>query len=206
MKPFCFRRRGNSPPLRLLMSAFSAQLCPPARWATFIPFAGYSATPRIWRLGQGFGEAGGGALRLCRLPRPPGLPTREFGWPTPGPSRLMGRQTGFQGDNYYRPVTFSAPSLGNVPCQTTGACLGQPWPPDLLQLTYAAAGGPLGSRPGGCPGRPMACHLATGSRDLGLPRDRASAWSEATSGRGKPRLLFALEPWKASLWEEQGFR
>src|SRR3954452_25630425 len=89
-------------------------------------------------------------------------------WPAIG-------QTGFQGDNYYRPVTFSAPSLGNVPCQTTGACLGQPWPPDLLQLTYAAAGGPLGSRPGACPGRPMACHLATGSRDLGLPRDRASA-------------------------------
>lgn len=52
--------------------------------------------------------------------------TREFGWPTTGPSRLIG-QTGFQGDNYYRPVTFSAPSLGNVPCQTTGACLSQPW-------------------------------------------------------------------------------
>jgi hypothetical protein len=65
----------------------------------------------------------------------------------------MGRQTGFQGDNYYRPVTFSAPSLGNVPCQTTGACLGQPWPPDLLQLTYAAAGGPVGLKAGGLPGQ-----------------------------------------------------
>ena len=26
-----------------------------------------------------------------------------------------------QGDNYYRPVTFSAPSLGDVPSQITGA-------------------------------------------------------------------------------------
>ena len=42
--------------------------------------------------------------------------TREFGWPTTGPSRLIG-QTGFQGDNYYRPVTFSAPSLGNYPAK-----------------------------------------------------------------------------------------
>lgn len=184
MKPFCFRRRGNSPPLRLLMSAFSAQLCPLARWATFIPFAGYSATPRIWRLGQGFGEAGGGALRLCRLPRHPGLPTREFGWPWPtlapgGPVGLKARelprqtdvprsssptgrpgaegaigQTGFQGDNYYRPVTFSVPSLGNVPCQT-----------------------------------------------YRTPRPRRTACPP-----GRARGIFALEPWKASLWEEQRFR
>jgi len=90
MKPFCFRRRGNYPPFRLLMSAFLAQLCPPAQWASFIPFAGYSATPRIWHLGQGFGET------VKKLPLPP-YPKLE------------------QRDNYYRPVTFLAPSPGNIP-------------------------------------------------------------------------------------------
>jgi len=87
--------------------------------------------------------------------------TREFGWPTTGPSRLIG-QTGFQGDNYYRPVTFSAPSLGNVPCQTTGACLGQPWPPDQGPVGLKAGGvaradrwpaiGQLGPKTSGCQG------------------------------------------------------
>jgi hypothetical protein len=33
----------------------------------------------------------------------------------------MGMAPDSQGDNYYRPVTFSAPSLGDVPSQTTGA-------------------------------------------------------------------------------------
>jgi len=50
-------------------------------------------------------------------------------------------QTGFQGDNYYRPVTFSAPSLGNVPCQTTGASFRSG---ALKGLLMGGAGVPLG--------------------------------------------------------------
>jgi len=63
-------------------------------------------------------------------------------WPAIG-------QTGFQGDNYYRPVTFSAPSLGNVPCQTTGACLGQPSPRPSRRATRPSGARGWPPDPGG---------------------------------------------------------
>src|SRR3954453_8329789 len=71
----------------------------------------------------------------------------------------------------YRTRSYSNPGVGKS--------LGQPWPPDLLQLTYAAAGGPLGSRPGGCPGRPMACHWATGLGSAYGDQGRASGLDQA---------------------------